>query len=81
MLLVTIQACFAITENGEVTTDPVSRTHVDVWERALFTRAAAFVQEVEAERCTLRRWIMRKIARFGGIGAVVLQKVPTDGYL
>ena len=81
MLLVAIQARFTVTEDGEVATYTVSRAHINMWEGALFTRTAAVVQEVETERRTFRCWIMRKVASFGGVGAVVLQKVPTDGYL
>lgn len=79
MLLVTVKALVTIPQDCKIATDSMSGTYTDVRIWTVVTSAAAVVGKMNAKRCTLRCWVVGELTIVGGVGAVALQEIPTDG--
>lgn len=81
MLLVTIEALFAVSEHCEVTADTRTGTYTNVWEWTIDAIAATIISKMHTERRAFWRRLMREIACISGIGAIPLEEVPADSNL
>lgn len=81
MLLVTVQALLAVSQNREIAAHALPRTHIHMRKGAFLARAPPLVEEMQAEGCALRGRVVREVAGIGRVRAVVLKEVPADGDL
>lgn len=78
VLHLTIETLGTIPEYCKVATNAVSLAHANVGERTIIPSTSPVVRKMNTEGSTFRDGVMGKIAGFGRVGTIAVQKVPTD---
>lgn len=81
MLLVAVEALFAVAEHREVAADTLTLAYAHVGEGAVGAVTPTVISKVHAERRAFWSRIVRESTSFRCVGTVALQEVPADGDL